>query len=72
MFGTLLSLAPGLSLIVIGFFINACGFFFTHSLAAGWRGVVVGSLLILGVTLGIALWLGGRERKRVNTLCSDS
>ncbi|MCU7922781.1 MAG: MFS transporter, partial [Candidatus Thiodiazotropha sp. (ex Dulcina madagascariensis)] len=36
MFGTLLSLAPGLSLIVIGFFINACGFFFTHSLAAGW------------------------------------
>ncbi|MEW8395485.1 MAG: MFS transporter, partial [Candidatus Thiodiazotropha sp.] len=34
--GTLLTLAPGLVLIVAGFFINACGFFFTHSLAAGW------------------------------------
>ncbi len=36
MSGTLLTLAPGLGLIITGFFINACGFFFTHSLAAGW------------------------------------
>ncbi|MES9993142.1 MAG: MFS transporter [Candidatus Thiodiazotropha sp.] len=36
MSGSLLTLMPGLPWIVAGFFINACGFFFTHSLAAGW------------------------------------
>jgi YNFM family putative membrane transporter len=36
MAGTLLTLAPDLFLIIAGFFINAFGFFFTHSLAAGW------------------------------------
>ncbi|MEW8505499.1 MAG: MFS transporter [Candidatus Thiodiazotropha sp.] len=34
--GTLLTLTADLVLIIAGFFINACGFFFTHSLAAGW------------------------------------
>ncbi|MCU7882912.1 MAG: MFS transporter [Candidatus Thiodiazotropha sp. (ex Lucinoma annulata)] len=101
--GTLLSLVPQLSVIVVAFFINAFGFFFTHSLAAGWvaghakaarasatslylvfyyagatlggfylepfwrwagwQGVVVGSLMILGITFGIAMWLGSQERK---------
>ena len=29
---------------------------------AGWPGVVLGSWLLLGVTLGIAVWLWHRER----------
>ncbi|MEW8248555.1 MAG: MFS transporter, partial [Candidatus Thiodiazotropha endolucinida] len=36
MAGTLLTLIPNLIVIIAGFFINALGFFFTHSLAAGW------------------------------------
>jgi YNFM family putative membrane transporter len=36
MAGTLLTLAPDLTLIITGFFINAFGFFFTHSMTAGW------------------------------------
>jgi YNFM family putative membrane transporter len=36
MAGTLLTLTPDLILIIAGFFINALGFFFTHSLVAGW------------------------------------
>ncbi|MES9818614.1 MAG: hypothetical protein ABW155_18405 [Candidatus Thiodiazotropha sp.] len=36
MAGTLLTLTPNLVVIIAGFFINALGFFFTHSLAAGW------------------------------------
>jgi YNFM family putative membrane transporter len=31
---------------------------------AGWSGVVAGSLLILSLTLGTALWLGSHERQR--------
>lgn len=30
---------------------------------AGWQGVVVGSLMILGITFGIAMWPGSQERK---------
>ncbi len=36
MLGTLLTLGSSLSLIVGGFFINAFGFFLTHSLASSW------------------------------------
>ncbi|WP_316369011.1 MFS transporter [Candidatus Thiodiazotropha sp. CDECU1] len=36
MLGTLLTLTPNLVLIIAGFCINAFGFFFCHSLAAGW------------------------------------
>jgi YNFM family putative membrane transporter len=36
MFGTLLTLNLQLHWIIAGLFINALGFFFTHSLAAGW------------------------------------
>jgi YNFM family putative membrane transporter len=36
MAGTLLTLTPSLVLIIVGFFINAFSFFFSHSLAAGW------------------------------------
>ncbi|MEJ2424871.1 MAG: MFS transporter [Candidatus Thiodiazotropha sp.] len=36
MLGTLCTLSHELSWIVAGLFINACGFFFTHSLASGW------------------------------------
>ncbi|MCT6700534.1 MFS transporter [Rheinheimera sp. 4Y26] len=34
--GTLITLLPFLTGIVLGFFINAFGFFLTHSLATGW------------------------------------
>ncbi|MEJ2455873.1 MAG: MFS transporter [Candidatus Thiodiazotropha sp.] len=103
MSGSLLSLIPYLPAIVLGFFVNALGFFFAHTQAAGWvtrhaqrarasatslyltfyyagatlggfyldlfwnwarwGGVVIGSLLVLSLTLGTALWLGSRERK---------
>jgi MFS transporter, YNFM family, putative membrane transport protein len=36
MLGTVLTLSHSLMLIVIGFFINAFGFFLTHSLASSW------------------------------------
>lgn len=36
MAGSLLTLIPHLTAIVLGFFINALGFFFAHSQAAGW------------------------------------
>ncbi|MET0090462.1 MAG: MFS transporter [Candidatus Thiodiazotropha sp.] len=36
MIGTLFTLSHELVLIVVGLFINACGFFLTHSLASGW------------------------------------
>ena len=36
MCGTLCTLLPGIVWIVLGFFINAFGFFLTHSLATGW------------------------------------
>jgi MFS transporter, YNFM family, putative membrane transport protein len=101
--GSLLTLIPHLETIVLGFFINALGFFFAHTQAAGWvtrhaqrarasatslyltfyyagatlggfylnlfwdwarwGGVVIGSLLVLSITLGTALWLGKRERQ---------
>ncbi len=35
-FGTLVTLSASLWLIVLGFFINAFGFFLTHSLASSW------------------------------------
>ncbi len=103
MAGSLLTLLPHLAAIVLGFFVNALGFFFAHTQAAGWvtrhaqrarasatslyltfyyagatlggfyldlfwdrarwGGVVAGSLLVLSVTLGVALWLGSRERR---------
>jgi MFS transporter, YNFM family, putative membrane transport protein len=102
--GSLLTLIPHLATIVLGFFINALGFFFAHTQAAGWvtrhaqrarasatslyltfyyagatlggfylnlfwdwarwGGVVIGSLLVLSITLGTALWLGKRECQR--------
>jgi len=34
--GSLLTLIPHLSAIVLGFFVNALGFFFAHTQAAGW------------------------------------
>ena len=34
--GSLLTLIPHLGTIVLGFFINALGFFFAHTQAAGW------------------------------------
>ncbi|GAB2922842.1 MFS transporter [Rheinheimera gaetbuli] len=95
--GTLITLSSSLWLIVLGFFINAFGFFLTHSLASSWvnqcasrakasasalylvfyyvgassgglylqpfwqwlnwHGVVVGALLMYGVTLLLCLWL---------------
>jgi YNFM family putative membrane transporter len=101
MVGTLLTLIPDLILIITGFFINAFGFFFTHSLAtgwvtghaqaarasatslylmfyyagatmggfylepfwrwAGWEGVVIGSLFVLGISFSLTLWLGSRK-----------
>jgi YNFM family putative membrane transporter len=101
MAGTVLTLVPDLVFIIFGFFINAFGFFFTHSLAAGWvtahaqlarasatslylmfyyagatlggfyleyfwrwagwKGVVTGSLCVLGITFSISLWLGNRQ-----------
>ena len=97
MLGTCLTLNSELWLIVCGFFINAFGFFLTHSLASSWvtqcaekakasasalylvfyyvgastgslylqpfwqwlqwPGVVVGALLLYGVTLMLCLWL---------------
>jgi YNFM family putative membrane transporter len=36
MVGSLLTLVPHLAAIVLGFFLNALGFFFAHSQAAGW------------------------------------
>jgi YNFM family putative membrane transporter len=101
--GTLLTLIPHLAAIVLGLFVNALGFFFAHTQAAGWvarharqarasatslyltfyylgatlgglylnlfwdwagwSGVVVGSLLVLSITLVTALWLGGLEQR---------
>ncbi len=103
MLGSLLTLIPHLVAIVLGLFVNALGFFFAHTQAAGWvtrhaktarasatslyltfyyagatlggfylnafwdrakwGGVVAGSLLILSLTLGTALWLSARERQ---------
>ena len=103
MAGTLLTLIPHLAAIVLGLFVNALGFFFAHTQAAGWvtryalrarasatslylafyyagatlggfylslfwdwagwSGVVVGSLLVLSITLGTSLWLGRSERR---------
>ena len=100
--GTLLTLIPHLAAIVLGLFVNALGFFFAHTQAAGWvtrhaqrarasatslylafyyagatlggfylslfwdwagwSGVVVGSLLMLSITLVTSLWLGRSER----------
>uniref|UniRef100_A0A486XIE9 Permeases of the major facilitator superfamily n=1 Tax=Rheinheimera sp. BAL341 TaxID=1708203 RepID=A0A486XIE9_9GAMM len=97
MLGTCFTLSSQLWLIISGFFINAFGFFLTHSLASSWvtqcaekakasasalylvfyyvgastgslylqpfwqwlhwRGVVVGALLMYGVTLMLCLWL---------------
>jgi MFS transporter, YNFM family, putative membrane transport protein len=97
MLGTLLTLSASLTLIVSGFFINAFGFFLTHSLASSWvnqcasrakasasalylvfyyvgastgglylqpfwhwlhwSGIVVGALLMYGVTLLLCVWL---------------
>lgn len=108
MAGSLLTLVPHLAAIVLGLFVNALGFFFARTQAAGWvarhakrarasatslyltfyyagatlggfyldpfwrwagwGGVVVGSLLILALTLGTALWLVGRERRAVARL----
>ncbi|MCU7844833.1 MAG: MFS transporter [Candidatus Thiodiazotropha sp. (ex Monitilora ramsayi)] len=102
MAGSLLTLIPHLYGIVLGLFVNALGFFFAHTQAAGWvtrhaerarasatslylafyyagatlggfyldafwhwgewKGVVVGSLLVLILTLTMSLWLAGRER----------
>lgn len=36
MVGTLLTLIPRLEAIILGFAVNACGFFFAHSQALGW------------------------------------
>ncbi len=36
MAGSLLTLIPHLAVIVLGFFVNALGFFFAHTQAAGW------------------------------------
>jgi len=100
--GSLLTLIPHLVAIVAGFFVNAFGFFFAHSQAAGWvtrhartarasatslyltfyyagatlggfylapfwrwtgwSGVVAGSLVVLGVSLWLALWLRRWEK----------
>ncbi len=97
MLGTCFTSGSQLGLIVSGFFINAFGFFLTHSLASSWvtqcaekakasasalylvfyyigasagslylqpfwqwlqwQGVVVGALLMYGVTLMLSLWL---------------
>jgi MFS transporter, YNFM family, putative membrane transport protein len=103
--GTLLTLSSSLWLIVSGFFVNAFGFFLTHSLASSWvtqcasrakasasalylvfyyvgastgglylqpfwqwlqwRGIVVGALLMYGVTLLLCLllWRNSRQLK---------
>ncbi|MCG7945683.1 MAG: hypothetical protein N0C84_05000, partial [Candidatus Thiodiazotropha taylori] len=95
-----------------GLFINALGFFFFFSLAAGWvaghanrhrgsatslylvfyyagatlgsfylepfwrwlgwSGVVVASLLILGFTLGLSLWLARFEKRRASVWVSET
>ena len=110
--GSLLTLIPHLAAIVLGFFVNALGFFFAHTQAAGWvtrhaktarasatslylmfyyagatlggfyldrfwhwagwNGVVAGSLLILLITLGTSLWLGGRERAEKPPLVGEA
>lgn len=97
MLGTLVTLHSSLLMIVLGFFINAFGFFLTHSLASSWvsqnalrakasasalylvfyyvgassggvylqpfwhwlnwQGVVLGALLMYGLTLFLCLWL---------------
>ncbi len=97
MLGTLVTLHSSLLMIVLGFFINAFGFFLTHSLASSWvsqnalrakasasalylvfyyvgassggvylqpfwhwlnwQGVVLGALLMYGLTLLLCLWL---------------
>nr|WP_245217454.1 MFS transporter [Rheinheimera maricola] len=102
MLGTLVTLGSSLLLIVAGFFINAFGFFLTHSLASswvnqcasrakasasalylvfyyvgassggiylqpfwhwlGWNGIVIGALLMYGVTLLLCVWLWQRSR----------
>ncbi len=36
MLGTLLTLAPNLYVIILGFLVSSFGFFFTHSLASSW------------------------------------
>lgn len=107
MLGTLVTLHSSLLMIVLGFFINAFGFFLTHSLASSWvsqhalrakasasalylvfyyvgassggvylqpfwhwlnwQGVVLGALLMYGVTLLLCLWLwrvSRREQRR--------
>lgn len=101
MVGTLITLADGLPLILLGLTVNAFGFFVAHSMASswvgrharrgrgsasalylvfyytgaslgvfwlepfwnlgGWRGVALGSWLVLGVTLSIATWLWRRQ-----------
>ncbi|WP_369857768.1 MFS transporter [Candidatus Thalassolituus haligoni] len=97
MIGSLVTLIPWLSTIILGFLLNAFGFFFAHSSASAWvsrtaqhakasasslylvfyylgastgglylnlfwqwqywLGVVLGSLLVLAVTLALAAWL---------------
>lgn len=104
MAGTLVTLVPRLEAIIAGLFINAVGFFFAHTQAAGWisrhatrarasahslylmcyyggaslggfylgpywhwqgwRGVVLGSLLVLAGTMTLAFWLRAWERRR--------
>jgi MFS transporter, YNFM family, putative membrane transport protein len=103
LFGTLLTLNSSLWAIVCGFFINAFGFFLTHSLASSWvnqcasrakasasalylvfyyvgassggvylqpfwqwlqwPGVVLGALLMYGVTLLLCFWLWLRAKQ---------
>lgn len=107
MLGTLVTLSSSLWLIIVGFFINAFGFFLCHSLASSWvnqcasrakasasalylvfyyvgastgglylqpfwqwlqwQGVVVGALLMYGVTFLLCLWLW--QRARLALLC---
>ncbi|MBY4678055.1 MFS transporter [Marinobacterium arenosum] len=97
MAGSLVTLIPAVWAIILGFLINAFGFFIAHSSAsnwvshnaqrarasasslyllfyylgassggfyldpfwqwAGWQGVVIGSWLVLSLTLGLSLWL---------------
>ncbi|MBV2091419.1 MAG: MFS transporter [Candidatus Thiodiazotropha sp. (ex Ctena orbiculata)] len=112
MCGTLMTLNQQLFWIITGLFINALGFFFSHSLAAGWvaghakrhrgsatslylmfyyagatlgsfylepfwrwlgwSGVVTASLLILGFTLGLSLWLARFEKTRASVWVSET